>query len=757
MSSYNKCERSKNIISDTPRRKPIPNARRNTDNEPALVPQKKTVKKAKLLENRSRKKAATEKPDKERKSRGVQSKNTQMQNTAKQKKQNSLALTPDEEKHREECLEAKANAKRPNEQELFDIMLEAFTNNLTSGKVEVVDWYGNARDLTETEMDSIFYAQDSVARRFLPTKSFFSRVLVKWLEQNNKDFHLRRTFRYNRKKKDKRKISVVIANEILDENQVKVLKKGIAEQFSFKKWLSLVAQNRKYAFVKPYDNAVQAVSHYESRTYVRPENRRFFILDIGPTNSGKTHSGMEALKVASSGVYLGPLRLLAMEAADTLNSAGIPCSLLTGEESHDVEGAQHVASTVEMLDRACRYEVAVIDECQMIADPERGYAWAAAITSINAEKIHLCLAPEAEDLIIGLLERLGEEYEIEYHDRLVPLKTCKPIKYPKGLQSGDALIVFSRKSVQNYAADLSSKGIKTSMVYGALPYEVRKEEVRKFAEGETQVVVATDAIGMGLNLPVRRVVFAELEKFDGKSKRQLTTGEIKQIAGRAGRYGKYDVGYVTALNQHDYTIVSAALNEDTPSISMIRLDMPRRISELDVPLCHLMKAWNMTELEYPYLKRDLSQQIELARRIKDLPNDFVAEAIEIPFASGSKYVPLDDMWEKAVRGIYLGFNLEMKLYKISTSDRLQYLEDAAKVADLFYGLAKRYGTPQDLALVDKHRKKISECMIEKLKEHPDERLCSWCGQSLSNNCLYPMHRECYEEYKELSYSYVVGY
>ncbi|MDO4484159.1 MAG: helicase-related protein [Clostridia bacterium] len=90
-----------------------------------------------------------------------------------------------------------------------------------------------------------------------------------------------------------------------------------------------------------------------------------------------------------------------------------------------------------------------------------------------------------------------------------------------------------------------------SIIYGALPYDVRQNEARRFREGETKVVVATDAIGMGLNLPIRRVVFLETEKFDGVSRRGLTATEYKQIAGRAGRYGQFEKGlYVSPFQMH---------------------------------------------------------------------------------------------------------------------------------------------------------------------------------------------------------------
>ncbi|MBR0087684.1 MAG: hypothetical protein IJL98_08115, partial [Lachnospiraceae bacterium] len=266
--------------------------------------------------------------------------------------------------------------------------------------------------------------------------------------------------------------------------------------------------------------------------------KRHFVLHIGPTNSGKTHDAMEALKSAGDGIYLGPLRLLAYEQYDTLNRDGVPCSLVTGEERFDMPGANIQASTIEMLDMDQDYEVAVIDEAQMLSDPDRGGSWTAAVLGVLAPEIHVCAAPGAEDLLVRMINDCGDTYEIVRHQRMTPL-ICETRRYhmEKNTRKGDALIVFSRSNVHAVAAELHDRGFKTSIIYGALPYDVRHEQARLFSSGQTDVVVATDAIGMGMNLPIRRVVFLESEKFDGIERRPLKPEEIRQIAGRAGRFG----------------------------------------------------------------------------------------------------------------------------------------------------------------------------------------------------------------------------
>lgn len=114
------------------------------------------------------------------------------------------------------------------------------------------------------------------------------------------------------------------------------------------------------------------------------------------------------------------------------------------------------------------------------------------------------------------------------------------------VQPGDALITFSKVGVLSVAEDLRQRGKEPAIIYGALPYSTRRKQMEGFLRGDMQYVVSTDAIGMGLNLPIRRILFMDTQKFDGVERRDLRPEEIQQIAGRAGRYGMYDRGYVGA-------------------------------------------------------------------------------------------------------------------------------------------------------------------------------------------------------------------
>ena len=190
--------------------------------------------------------------------------------------------------------------------------------------------------------------------------------------------------------------------------------------------------------------------------------------------------------------------------------------------------------------------MAVIDECQMIADRERGFAWTRAILGVLAPEVHLCAAPEARDLLIRIIESTGDTWEEIRHLRKTPLVCMRREIDFDDVKPGDALITFSKLGVLSVAEDLRAHGKEPAIIYGALPYSTRRRQMEGFLEGRMQYVVSTDAIGMGLNLPIRRVIFLDTRKFDGVERRDLKPAEIQQIAGRAGRYGMYDKGYVGA-------------------------------------------------------------------------------------------------------------------------------------------------------------------------------------------------------------------
>ncbi len=272
-------------------------------------------------------------------------------------------------------------------------------------------------------------------------------------------------------------------------------------------------------------------------------------LFVGPPNSGKTYAAFEKLAGALDGAYLAPLRLLALEGRDRLVARGVPCSLLTGEENVPAEGSRVVSSTIEMVGTGTVIDVAVIDEAQMIFDNSRGWAWTQAIVGVPAREVIIICSAYAVPAIESLLGLCGEavvvrEFERKQHVQL--LHSPVPLQ---ALKKGDAVVAFSRREVLMLRDQIAANGHPVSVIYGALPPEVRRREAERFATGESHLLVATDAIGMGLNLPIRRVLFSTMTKFDGVGDRPLNESEVHQIAGRAGRYGIHEEGFTGVLHE----------------------------------------------------------------------------------------------------------------------------------------------------------------------------------------------------------------
>ena len=275
--------------------------------------------------------------------------------------------------------------------------------------------------------------------------------------------------------------------------------------------------------------------------------QRSVTLYVGPPNSGKTHAAFERLAQAHDGAYLAPLRLLALEGRDRLVGRGVPCSLLTGEENVPADGARVVSSTIEMVGTNKPIDVAVIDEAQMIFDPSRGWAWTQAIVAVPANEVIIICSAYAVPAIENLLGLCGERCTVRHFERKQHVELLPHPIATSALKLGDAVVAFSRRDVLTLRDRIAADGHPVSVIYGALPPEVRRREAERFASGESHILVATDAIGMGLNLPIRRVLFSTMTKFDGVADRPLNESEVHQIAGRAGRFGIHEEGFVGVL------------------------------------------------------------------------------------------------------------------------------------------------------------------------------------------------------------------
>lgn len=320
-------------------------------------------------------------------------------------------------------------------------------------------------------------------------------------------------------------------------------------------------QRRAAQEAKRTREAVNLSLYPESFTLAQSMHRHFIAI-LGPTNSGKTHVAMEHLGRARSGIYLAPLRLLALENYERLRAKNVAVSLITGEQRKLHPDATHVASTVEMLNPSRAVEVAVIDEIQLLDDRDRGAAWTAAVCGAPASTVYLLGAPGAEAAIESLVSRIGGTLEVRRLQRMVPLHMEKrPLLSPRNLQPGDVLIAFSRRDVLSWRDQVVELGFRVSAIYGNLSPEVRQAQAERFVTGETEIVVATDAIGMGLNTPARRVIFTTATKWDGESEGLIDAALAKQIAGRAGRFGEHTAGLVAGLDPETHRTIALLLRQ----------------------------------------------------------------------------------------------------------------------------------------------------------------------------------------------------
>ena len=296
-------------------------------------------------------------------------------------------------------------------------------------------------------------------------------------------------------------------------------------------------------------NSELAFQGYPDTFETARQLQRSVSLYVGPPNSGKTHAAFERLAQAHDGAYLAPLRLLALEGRDRLVGRGVACSLLTGEENVPAPGAGLVSSTIEMVNTRRPIDLAVIDEAQMIFDASRGWAWTQAIVAVPANEVIVICSAYAVPAIERLLALCGERAVVREFPRKQHVERLPHPVPIASLKTGDAVVAFSRRDVLMLRDAISAAGHPVSVIYGALPPEVRRREAERYAKGESDLLVATDAIGMGLNLPIRRVLFSTMTKFDGQADRPLTESEVHQIAGRAGRYGMHEEGFVGVLKE----------------------------------------------------------------------------------------------------------------------------------------------------------------------------------------------------------------
>ncbi|XP_057341686.1 ATP-dependent RNA helicase SUV3 homolog, mitochondrial isoform X1 [Microplitis mediator] len=329
--------------------------------------------------------------------------------------------------------------------------------------------------------------------------------------------------------------------------------------------------------------------------------KRKIIFHAGPTNSGKTYQALERFRTAKSGVYCGPLKLLATEVYNKINSLGTPCDLVTGEERlfgiNENNQAEHIACTVEMARINIPCQVAVIDEIQLLKDTGRGWAWTRALLGIPADEVHLCGEAGAIDLVRKICLTMGEEVEVMTYRRLTELKIeDTAVSTLNNIQPGDCIVCFSKADIYTLSRELELLGIEVAVIYGGLPPNTKLGQAAKFNDPNhpCKVMVATDAIGMGLNLNIRRVIFYSLIKptinDDGEKEIDLiSVSAALQIAGRAGRHGSHwETGFVTTFKPEDLPRLKNLLTQTPEPIT--KAGLHPTADQIELYAYHLPKS-----------------------------------------------------------------------------------------------------------------------------------------------------------------------
>jgi ATP-dependent RNA helicase SUPV3L1/SUV3 len=288
---------------------------------------------------------------------------------------------------------------------------------------------------------------------------------------------------------------------------------------------------------------------------------------LGPTNTGKTHRAIERMLEHRSGMIGLPLRLLAREVYDKVVERRGPeaVALVTGEERRVPDDPLYFVCTVEAMPVDRKVAFVAVDEVQLAGDRNRGHTFTDRILHARGAEETLFLGAMT---VAPLLERLVPGIEIHTAPRLSKL-SWSGVTRLTGVPPRSAVVAFSAEKVYEAAERLRGVHGGAAVVLGALSPRTRNAQVAMYQAGEVQHLVATDAIGMGLNMDVQHVAFTAVHKFDGRGFRDLSPAEVAQVAGRAGRYrtdgtfgstrelGPLDPNLVDAVESHDFAPLPA--------------------------------------------------------------------------------------------------------------------------------------------------------------------------------------------------------
>ena len=335
---------------------------------------------------------------------------------------------------------------------------------------------------------------------------------------------------------------------------------------------------------------------------------------LGPTNTGKTHLAIERMIAHSSGMIGLPLRLLAREVygrvCEKVGAANV--ALITGEEKITPPGARYSVCTVEALPRQTNVAFVAIDEVQLAGDLERGHIFTDRILHLRGREETLLLGSAT---MRGVLERLLRGISVVTRPRMSHLAYAGSKKITR-LPRRSAIVAFSADEVYAIGELIRRQRGGVAIVLGALSPRTRNAQVGLYQSGDVDFLVATDAIGMGLNLDVDHVAFAQERKFDGYQYRNLNPAELGQIAGRAGRHTRdgtfgvtgqvdpFDEELVEKIEAHDFDPVKV-LQWRTGAFDYSSIDALARSIETPAPVEGLVRALPAVDAQaLAYLSRD---------------------------------------------------------------------------------------------------------------------------------------------------------
>ena len=289
---------------------------------------------------------------------------------------------------------------------------------------------------------------------------------------------------------------------------------------------------------------------------------------LGPTNTGKTHLAIETMLSFDTGMIGFPLRLLAREVYDkVIKKIGVDkVALITGEEKIIPSNSKYFLCTVESMPIDKNLDFVGVDEIQMCADHERGHIFTDRLLNIRGNKLTMFMG---SNTIKNIIAKLDDDIEFINRERLSKLSYSGHKKISR-IDRKTAIIAFSAEEVYAIAELIRRQKGGAAIVMGSLSPKTRNAQVALYQSGDVDFLVATDAIGMGINMDLNHVYFSNLKKFDGKKSRRLNLSEIGQIAGRAGRYlndGSFGItGECKEINSEEVDLLENHKFEEIQSI-----------------------------------------------------------------------------------------------------------------------------------------------------------------------------------------------